>query len=805
MTVLQDLRIAGRRLLRAPWFCLFATGMLSVAIGSVLASFVLIEALFLRGLPIAEPSKLLSIYQSRDGVGFFPMSFRDFVDVRAGSHSLRGVAAHYPSAPLSLRTESGLQEINGSVVSANYFSLLGLEPARGRYFLAEEDDTSGKYAVAVISHRLWQTRFGGGDALGRSLEINGTMFDIVGITPKGFSGLMANLPTDIWIPIGKARTGYRWCDPFSRDCTYLMLFGRFAEGRTAADVRAEMAVLGDRLGEIHRSRGDSSDAVLGLQTSFVDGMQPAARPEVSRRVALLSSAALLVLLVTAANLGGLLVGRGLLRYREVATRRAFGAEPSRIVSLFVAESVWLSTAGTLGGLVVAKLLMPLVSLFYPGGQAVPWTVDGRTLWVALALAVGVGAVVGLGPGLRAASWGLVAGLQRSPRSSGLGLLAAIQVAVTVLLLICSGLLGRSLEAFEQVGNIDPEQLVTLRSRPRLVDMEPQRAQAFHREVVRRLEARADVESVSLSAGLPPFLFFHPVEVLPADGATEMATIPAYQDAISPGLLKSLGLRLRRGRSVAAEDTTGSTRVVVINEILASRLFADADPVGEGLSVDGDLHEIIGVVEDRSYSHAGQDAPARIFLAYWQQPDMVDARLTVRLAARPPAGEAASRLEQLRAELNAVDPSVPITEVGTFGQRLERNFASVFAAGRLLSASGWVTMGLAAAGIYALLALWVGGRVREIGIRRALGGRTRHIVSWLAAVIWIWMIPAVFVGALGAWLVSPFLASYLYGVEPRDPVIFTGASLLVVIIAGVAAWWPARRACEIDPMVVLRHE
>jgi predicted permease len=472
MTLLDDLSVARRRLARSPGFAAVAVVTLALGIGAHTAIFGLVDRLFLRDLPVAEPDRLVGIYESRDGAGYFPLSLPDYRDYRARATVLSGLAAHYPTAPLTLELGDGLEEVNGSVVSPSYFDVLGLAPARGRFFRPEEGEAG---AVAVVSHDFWRTRLGGReDALGTVLRINAVPFTVVGVAPKGFDGVVLGMPSEVWIPTAMAGVGYRWCDAAHRDCTWVKAIGRLAPGRTLEEARAEMEVLARQVRRAHQSGGERE---RGLAVAPFGGVEPAARPAMLRLAGLLLAAVTLVLLVAAANLGGLLVARGLTRRKELAVRLAIGAPRRRVVSLFVSETLLLSLAGGAGGLLVAAALGRIVARLYPSDAALDLTLTPTTLAYAAGLALATALAVGAVPGIQAARPSLVPALKDEAagaaapgrrRPTLLGLLVVAQVALSFVLLTGTGLLVRSLAAADRLGGVDPDTVATLRLRPRLV-------------------------------------------------------------------------------------------------------------------------------------------------------------------------------------------------------------------------------------------------------------------------------------------------------------------------------------------------
>lgn len=804
-TVVQDFRQAARRLRATPGFSGLAILTLALAIGAHAAIFSLIDVVFLRPLPVAAPEQLVGVYESRDGTGFHPLSLPDFRDYRDATTVFTGLAAHYAGAPLVLEIGDGPQEeINGSVVSANYFSLLGVEPARGRFFLPAEDSTPGAAPVVVVSHRFWQSRLGGrDDALGSVVRLNGTAFTVVGVAPARFEGVVIGLPSEVWIPTAMSAVGYRWCDTASRDCTWIEMIGRLAPGRTVAEAQVEMDVLSSRVRAAHPAAGDLQ---RGLSLAPLTGVEPEARLDRLRLVALLLAAVTLVVVVAGANLGGLLIARGLARRGEVAVRAALGAPAWRVVSPFVAETLLLAVAGGAGGLLVAAWLCALVSLLYPSAEPLALGLSPAVAAYTAGLAMVVGLLVGLVPGLQASRPGLVAALKGEAVTGGrrrprlLGSLLVVQVAVSFVLLTATGLMVRSLATVSRVGSLDPDRVATLRLRPRLIGYDAARAQSFTREVMGQLSELPGLESATLAAGLPPrFWYDGPYPVgRPGEVAAPDRGPTAWINWVGPRFFATFGVSLLRGRDFDERDTTASAPVTVVNRTLATALWPRGEAVGQLLVLDGESYEVIGVVEDPPALVAADRVP-QAYLAYWQDPGAIDARIAVRTA-----GAAAPLLPGLRAAIRAVDPDVPVVETATLRSRLRRAFAPAYLAGRILAVTGGLSLFLSVVGLFGVVALAVAQRTQEIGIRQALGGSRHHVVALVVGDTLALVGVALGLGLAAALALEGTLAHYLYGVSPRDPLTVGTTLVVLALVAALASWWPARRASRIDPIVALRR-
>lgn len=812
----QDLRLALRRLRSTPGFTALAVLTLALGVGAHTSVFALVDTLFVRPLPLPDSERLVGVYESRDGSGFRPLSYPDYLDHRQATTVFSALAAHYPGAPLMLEAGGRTEEIDGSVVSPGYFDLLGVEPVRGRFFRPEEGAPGGGHPVAVVSHRFWRGRLGGDeDVVGTAVEINGRPFTVVGVAPEGFRGILLGRRPDVWIPTAMAGVGYRWCDARDRHCTWLNLVGRLAPGRTLEDARGEMAVLGRR---VHEARPAPDGTVRGLAVAELAGVHPAARPGMLRLAGLLLGAVTLVVLVAGANVGGLLVARGLTRGRETAIRLALGASGRRVAAPFLAETLLLAAGGGACGLLVAAWFGELVGSFYPAETPLDVSLGFRSLVYAALLSVVLGVLVGLVPVLQARRPGLADALRegvttgrwRRPRL--LGVLVVAQVALSLVLLSSTGLLVRSLDRAGSVGAVDPESVVRLRLRPRLVGYEPEEARAFTREAVRRLETLPGVDAVGIGRLVPPWPGVDPREVAsqPAPAGTEPPEPSGIPDPwlreVGPGFFDTFGFTLLRGRSFDGRDAQGAAPVTVVNRTYADLRWPGEDAVGRFVALPAPdepgerSHEVIGVVEDRFHRSLAQVPPPVVYTPYWQDPTLIDARLGVRVG-----GEAEALLPALRETLRSIDPRVPVTEVQTMADRLETILAPVHLAGRMLAVSGGLALLLSAVGLYGVLALAVARRTRDIGIRMALGGTRLRVVAAVVRDAVLLVGIALGLGLLASMAAGRALAHYLYGVGPGDPLAHAAGVVLLMAIAALASWWPARAAASVDPRVALRAE
>jgi predicted permease len=599
-----------------------------------------------------------------------------------------------------------------------------------------------------------------------------------------------------------AAAGYRWCDTGSRDCTWTTMIGRLAPGRTLREAQAEMDVLSGGLRAAH----PATNAGRGVRVTPLRGVHPAARPDTLRLAALLLAGVTLALAVACANLGSLLLMRSLTRRKEIAIRLALGATRWQVVAPFVTEALLLTLLGGAAGALLASLFGRGIAVLYPSDVPLDLGVDLTVLGYAALLSVASGLAVGLVPALQASRPNLVPALKeeatatRQGRPRLLGLLIVVQVALSFVLITGTGLLARSVAHAGHGGGFDPEGVVTLRLRPRLVDYSPAQGQAFSREAVRRLGGLPGVRAVSLGVVLPPDLPGEPVPVgHPGQATGRPGEAPtAWVSQIAPRFFQTFGVPLLRGRDFDDRDTAGAAPVAVVNQTLARRLWPGGEAVGQRLTVAGKSCEVVGLVPDVGYRKTLEGPAAQVYLPYWQDAEQIDARLCLRAS-----GDLSRLLPTLERELHAIDPAVPVTEVEALTRALDRYLAPVRVAGSVLGVCAGLALLLSTVGLYGILALAVAQRNRDIGIRMALGASRRQVVALVVRDAALLVALALAAGLAAALAVSRLLAHYLYGISPRDPLTFLAALFLLALTAALASWLPARRASRIDPLAAIR--
>jgi predicted permease len=800
-TLLQDVRYGLRILRKNPGFTAATVLTLALGIGANLTIFSFVDTFFLRPIPAREPEQLVK-FEGRRGGGF---SYPRYARYRDHSKSFQALAAHYATAPLNLVMEGDARVVNGAVVSANYFPMLGIQPRLGRFFLPEEDAVPDRNPVVVISERMWQDRFGGDpNALGKDLQLNGTACRIIGVAPADFPGAEAGFPNELWLPTMMLRLGYRWCDAIAdENCTTLGLLGRLAPGRTMAEAEVELNLIAQQLAATfptEQGRVFSLRPVLGVRVNE--------RAVYAYQMQLLMTVTGLLLVIACANVASLLLVRATARRKEIAIRLSIGAGRFRLIRQFLTESLLLAFAGGLLGLLISLWAKELLAVFY--NRPYDLSLTPRALVYAIALTLFTGLFFGLLPALQATRHDLARALKddggsQHPRRHRLRSALVIgQVALSLALLVAAGLLVRSESNIHQGANFDPQQVVVFGLRPRLLNYSPEKAQAYTREVVRRLENTPGVQSVTIGGLSFASLSGGDDRVRAAEQAPQRAEdqLRVFHNEVAPRFFETLKIPLLEGREFNEGDRPGAPRVAVINETLARRLWPQVPALERILILNDQPYQVVGVSKNALLHNALDGPQPFLYLPYWQNNfrPQIDAGLLIRVS-----GDPQTMLQSLRRVIVAVDPQVPLGQVMTLSRLINGEFNYVMLTSAVVTWAGALAFFLSMLGLYGALAFAVGERRREIGIRMALGAKARDVLRLVIAQGLRLALAGVVVGLLAAYGATRLIKSLLYGVSATDPLTFIMIALLLLMVALLACWIPARRATRIDPLQALRHD
>jgi putative ABC transport system permease protein len=820
----SDLRYGLRMLRRSPGFSASAVLTLALGIGANLAIFALVYAVLIRPLPFRDPGELMLVHllvPDRDAPGVFEKMVWSYpkYQVLRDRQQVFTRTALFARREWSLTNTGGPERLQGEIVGASYFALLGAETPLGRTFDAAED-RPGAPPVAVISHQLWQRRFGGDAGVtGKVITLDGAPFTIVGVAPPGFHGLFGL--ADVWRPLMTTDPS-DLVEPFSH--SYLLV-ARRRPGVTAAQADAAVRVLGAQAEAAFSgapAREQGSATAVTLDAERID-------PLLRRAAYVLVGAVGLVLLIACVNLATLTLTRGLARQREVAIRLAIGASRWRVVRQLLTESLLLSVAGTAAGALVAfgsiravSSAMPDLSHVLRGQQgglmrvgASMLGVDATLALAAIALAIITAVLFGLLPAYHAARGDLTTAVKSGTAGSsstgfrGMTLrngLVVGEVALALVMLVSAGLMVKSLMRLSQTDlGFRPDRLLTFRLQLPDQTYPPERRLPFTEQLLARLKARPEIESAAfghcapVSGGCNGTRALFPDRPPVAPGSEPLVGVTWA----SPDYFTTLGIRLVRGRWFTDRDREGQPKVVVINETAARRFWPNEDPIGKrmGLGQGGfrDGAEVIGVAADVRYD-AVETPPGPDAYIPLLQSSRPGGFIFVRSRVPPSA-----LVPIVGHEIASVDRDLPVSDVKTMDERYGEATWRTWTIGSLLSLFAALALVLAVVGIFAVLAQSVAQGTREIGVRMALGaapGDIRRLVLGRAMSI---AGMGVAMGLGGAWFASRLLTRLLYEVEPNDPFVLSALALFLFAVTLVASYVPARRAAHINPLETIRAD
>ncbi len=811
-TFWQDLRYGLRTWLKQPGITLIAGLTLALGIGANTALFSVINTVLLRPLPFAQPERLVAIRNTEPTSSSpgFPTTWPDFADWRAQQTSFEDLAG-YADRDLTITGLGEAVRLPGALVTANLFPLLGATPQLGRSFTPEEDKP-GAHAV-ILSHRFWQSRFSADpQVLGRTLMVGGVPFNIVGVMPKGFSFPVSADPMELWISAGLEGEG-RAPRTQQRGNHWLDVVGRLKPGVTLAAAQSEMGRIVAALAQQYPSTNNSIGVMALPLAKFVVG-------DVSRALWTLFAAVGCVLLIACANVANLLLARAATRRREMAVRVALGAQRRRVMSQLLTESLLLALGGGLLGLLLASWGMDALLKLVPEGlpRVAETTLDARVLAFTLLASVITGVLFGLAPAWQATKTDLVEALKDGAPGAGdrassarlRSTLVVAQVAVAFCLLIGAGLLLNSFWRLQQVNpGFDPHNLLTFRLRlPNARYPENQQVTDFYQRLTARLAALPGVTNASASMTLP-------LSGSNADVGYAVEGVPTNPNKpfphttnlriVQPGFLRTLGVELLQGRDFEERDIYNANQVVIVNETLARQAFPNQNPLGRCIQPSiGDgrgfqWREIIGVVRDVHHAQLSEAAGAESYIAHAQlpQPGMA-------VVART-SGDPHNLISAVRNEVRALDAELPLFEVKTAEEHLANSIAQPRFTALLLALFASVALLLVAVGLYGVLAYHVAQRTREIGIRMALGAQPVEVVRLVLKRGLGLALAGVGLGVITSLALTRVLTKFLFEVSATDPLTFGLIAILLLGVALLACWIPARRATKVDPLVALRYE
>jgi predicted permease len=807
-TLVRNVRYAGRQLGRSPGFALVVVVTIALGIGATTAIFSVANALLMRPLPVLEPDRLIGMVEVRESADdIYAISYDRIMTYREGAGDVVRFGGHGMSA-LALQAGDEARIVSGGFVTGDYFDLLGLAPAHGRFLTPDEERRGVPEPVAVISHRLWQREFGGDrGVLGTTIRLNSQPVTVVGVAPAGFHGLERGFAVDLWVPIPMYEVLKPGSDIYHPDRFFWLLgVARLLPGQDAAAAEAVLSVIALGIEE----RSEQARGVTGVRVSPLTGIQPSFAGPIKLFFALLLAAAGLVLLIACVNVAGMLLARGAARRREVAVRLALGAGRGRLVGQLLTETTLLFLLGGAAGILLAGWLTGGLSGLVgrlPGELStlsLDVGVDARVIGFALLLSCGTAILFGLVPALRASRPELVSALKdgaggTARRSRLRSAFVVAQVAVCMLLLVSAGLLTRSLQnALAIDPGMDPRGVVTA-----AIDIGPHgydegRGRIFYQQLQDRLAARPEVEAVSLGGYIPLTL----TEIVTAVGIPGHEPPPGRQtflidvNTVGTGYFEVLRMPVE-GRGFTPGDGPDAARVAVVNRTMADRFWPEGDALGQYVRLGVEDVEIVGVVADGKYHRLVEDPIPYMYLPFQQS---YQAGMVLHVRAAGPVAPIPALMQR---EVALLDSNIPLHAPASLDQAIRLSLLPHRMAATVIGALGALGLLLAGVGLYGVLALLVGQRTREIGVRMALGATAAHVFRLVVGQAGALVLAGVALGALLAFAATRFLVGLLIGVSPSDPVTFVLVPLLLVAVALLASYGPARRAMSVDPLITLK--
>ena len=804
----QDLRYGVRMLLKQPGFTLIAALTLALGIGANTAIFSIVNAVLLRPLPYTDPERLVQVWefnrpQHNPRSSVAPANFLDW---RAQNHVFERIAAINPFPSFNLTGSQGPERVQAARISADFFPLFGVTPMLGRYFLPDEEQ-AGRNRVVVVSHGLWQRRYGSDPQLiGQSVSLNGNSFTVVGVLPPDFRFPRGEF--DLVIPL--ALEGW---EAVARGTHPLHVYARLKAGVTLRQAQEEMGAIARRLEEQYPNTNTGKAITLvPLHEQLTDQVRLALK--------VLLGAVGFVLLIACANVANLLLARSLARQKEFSVRLALGAGRGRLIRQLLTESVLLAGVGGIAGLLLALWSRQILVTLLTGANLIPrWIeikIDGRVLIFTLVATLVTGLVFGVAPALAAMKADLNEALKEGGRKATSGrrdqglrhALVVSEIALAMMLLVGAGLMIQSFWRLLKVDpGFQPENVLTVDlSLPTARYPQGYQVSQFYDRLLHRIASLPGVRSVGGAAYLP-FSGARNAWSFDIEGQPPLPAdrVEAEWRPVTPGYFRTMGVPLSRGRDFTEQDVDGSPGVVIINEAMARLYWPGEDPLGRRLKLQDERkkvwHTVVGVVKDvRHLGPASEPKPEMYFpysqLIYPWYP------MTVVIRTESDPMRLAPAVRQAVLEL---DQEQPVYNIRT----LEELFAKSVAPTRLhlvlFGIFAAVALILAVSGLYGVMNYSVAQRRHEIGIRMALGAQAGDVLRLVVGQGMGTTVVGVALGLVGAYAVTRLMSSLLFGVSATDPVTFTVVSAVLSTAALVACWIPARRAAKVDPMVALRHE
>jgi predicted permease len=837
-TLWQDIRYGLRMLGKNPGFTAVAVATLALGIGANTAIFSLVNAVMLQSIPVRNPQQLVVLRWSARAhpqnagsssfgdcqwtkwsekvSGSCSFSYPMFKEIREHAGVFSGVGAFAGPAQLDLTGNGTASMARGEIVSGDFFHTLGVPAAAGRT-IEPIDERPGAEAVAVLSYAYWQGAFGGAQsAIGKSIKLNGVPFTIIGVADAGFTRLTPGHTQDMWLPLSQiVPLRLRWGGGPDKETTWwLTVVGRLKPGIPLGPAESGVSLLfrNEIIQEKQLKAEDDPQVTLTAAQKGLSGI----RGDLEQPLYILLTAVGIVLLISCANVAGLLLSRAAAREKEIAVRLALGAGRGRVVRQLLTESVLLSFAGAGLGVLLAYWGASALAAFASANRYSNFQInaepDASVLVFTVAVATLTGILFGLAPALRGTRVNVAPTLKENSgsmsgtsfggkRRFGLGSgLVVAQVALSLIVLAGAGLVVRSLANLKAIDpGFDPQNVLQFGVNPALTGYyKSDQVEPLYRELQSRLSGLPGVVSVSYSSDtlLDGGLWTEDIQI---EGRIDKSTVETQMLAVGPEFFSTMRIPMMTGRTLTREDSESKRDVAVVNRAFIKKFLENREPLGlhfGGTDPKDRQYEIIGVVGDTKYAGLRDEIAPTAYISLKED----DAHFALRTATNPQA-----LLPAVRKVVSDLDNNLPLFDVRTQAERIERLLFNERLLARLASLFGLLALVLACIGLYGLLSYEVARRTREIGIRAALGAQNRDVLRLVGRQGLVLVALGIVFGMVAAIGVTRSLGSLLYGVQPSDPLTFFGVCALLTIVGLAACYIPARRATRVDPMVALRYE
>ena len=812
-TLLADVRFTFRNLRQSPAFTAAALVTIGLGIGAVTAVTTLVNAVLVKSLPFEDHDRIVFLRgETRDDPSEYPLGYQDLRDLAGEQGLFAAISPVTGSRSFNLTAGDQVEHITGEMVGHAYFDALGVALHTGRAFTADESRPPAAAAVAVISHDLWERRFGSDPGIaGRTMSLNDRTFEVIGVAPPGFRGLTDE--ARVWLPIGAAHAIYGPHYTDMRIFRWLSGVARLRDGVSMEQARAGVAAAADRMTrDWPKENGHMTITAVPLaETFFADVRVPL--------LALLAASAF-VLLIGCVNVSNLLLARGASRQKEMAVRLTLGAGRGRLVRQLLTESLTLVTLGAAAGIALAWVLTRFMSVAAQSELAsfIAVSLDARVLLVTIGVSAGAAMLFGLAPALTASRLSAVEAVKDGGRGSTQGagkkrlqaVLVAVEVTLSLTLLAGAALMTKGFSQYLSTDlGFEAENVLTLR-----IDLtaakyrEDERFWQVARDVIDRAGAVPAVERVTLEGPFFPTggyvgIAFRRESALPDD-----PNLAAFAHYVTPGYFQTLGITMRSGRDFGAADHATAPAALIVSDGFARRYWPGEDPVGKRLLSAGPgtprTLTVVAVVDD--VEHAGFEAGGLeqpdVYLALYQFAPRTPALLTVMARV---SGDPLAAIQPLQQAMREAAPDLPAYDVQTMAQRLNRQTARGRYAVFVMGGFAVLALALASVGVYGLISYNVVQRTREIGIRLALGSSRRAVLLMIVRRAAVPLTLGIAGGLLAVVLLGRVIAGMLYGLDPLDPWVLGGAALALATIGLAAACWPALRASRLDPLDAIRSD